>query len=184
MIVMNWKDQLYEYENQKKWIFAVEFMQYVIKNNPNDMDAYILMNYVVMNFLRDEDHNGFNVIYFERIMKKNFDLSYVKYSENAEFLFFTAFTISPGEWYVDWDIEDVLKLYRRAYEMEPNNILYEWGDYAFVCENKKEAAYCAYKTLTNNTLMLLLKQKGHLGEDVVESLHSYQHLLVQSEGNS
>lgn len=43
---MNWQKQLRILENNKQWDYAIALMQDVIKNNADNMDAYIFMNYL------------------------------------------------------------------------------------------------------------------------------------------
>lgn len=54
---MNWKQQLRVFELNKQWDQAIEFMQIVVEANPDDMDAYIYINFLIMNLLVEEDYN-------------------------------------------------------------------------------------------------------------------------------
>ena len=54
---MLWQEQLKKLEDAQQWDFAVDLMQEVIAKNPDDMDAYMSMNYLFMNLLVEEDYN-------------------------------------------------------------------------------------------------------------------------------
>jgi len=49
---MEWKEHLRTLERAKEWDLAIVLMEDIIKQNPNDMDAYIFMNYLLMNLLQ------------------------------------------------------------------------------------------------------------------------------------
>lgn len=46
---MNWRQCLLDLEHQKRWDDAIEYIEDIIEANPNDMDAYIYMNFLLMN---------------------------------------------------------------------------------------------------------------------------------------
>ena len=48
---MEWKESLRKLERNKQWDEAIEFMQEVIAQNQDDMDAYIAINYLLMNLI-------------------------------------------------------------------------------------------------------------------------------------
>jgi hypothetical protein len=48
---MNRKEHLRKLELNKQWDQAIEFMQIIIEANPNDVDAYIYTNLLLINLL-------------------------------------------------------------------------------------------------------------------------------------
>ena len=69
---MNWKSQLEQLEQNKFWDFAIELMQKVIVENPNNVDAAIQMNYLLMNLLVEEDHDESKHEHYEQLTMKYF----------------------------------------------------------------------------------------------------------------
>ena len=48
---MSWKEELHQLEHEQSWGDAISFMQKTIAENSGDMDAYLAMNYLLMNLL-------------------------------------------------------------------------------------------------------------------------------------
>lgn len=168
--MIKWKDQLAEYENLKDWTSAVKLMQQVLDNAPDDMDAYLLTNYLLMNYLVEEEHENDDVDCYSVLLKKYFIESYFKFSHVAEYLFYTAITASMSEWYMDINIERVDEMFQNALKMEPENILYQWGYYSYFCVNevdKQRETYYARVVLDDNLIIQLLKSKGALGYYII-----------------
>ena len=58
------KSHIRTLELTKQWDLAIEFMKHVIDKNPDDMDAYISINQLIMNLLIEEDY-GDNIVHRE-----------------------------------------------------------------------------------------------------------------------
>ena len=87
---MNWKEKLRRLEKTKQWDRAIEFMETVIRKNPDDVDAYIYMNYLLMNLLVEEKHDESKHDYYEFLAKKYFDESYAKFCTIQSIFFLLA----------------------------------------------------------------------------------------------
>ena len=169
---MNWKDQLKILEYQKKWDPAIIFMQKVITENPNDLDAYLSINYLLMNLLVEEDYDSNNHDYYADLLKKYFTKSYSKFYQDAEYLFFSAIIAFMSEWYFDISIEKAREMMKQATILDPESILYKWGYYAYLdmrnAENKKHAMTYAHLVLAQNSFIKkILESKGALGEYIL-----------------
>lgn len=170
---MNWKEHLRILERLKEWDMAIEFMQDVIKKNPDDMDAYIFMNYLLMNLLVEEYHDETKHDYYEALTKKYFDESYAKFSNNPEYLFFTGITAVMSEWYFGIDVKDYEDMLEKAMLLNPNNLLYKRTYYLNlderIYENQKNMiAYAEIVLQENSPIKEILKKKGALGEYLLE----------------
>lgn len=169
---MTWQEKLKKLEELKEWDFAIDLMQQTIKENPNNMDAYINMNYLLMNLLVEEDYDRNKHNYYESLLKQYFDESYEKFSNKAEYLFFTAMTVFMSEWYCGIESEDVDSMHEKAVALEPHNPLYTWGTYGrlHVSDDitRKMIDACTKKILENSTLVQLIKSKGSLGKYILE----------------
>lgn len=169
---MNWKVQLKRYEQQKDWDSAIKLMQKYIKDNNQDLDAYLCMNYLLMNLLVEEDYDVKKQDYYAELLKKYFLESFSKFSHNPDYLFYTGITAHLSEWYFDIDIEAAKTMLKDAFFLEPRNIIYEWGYYYYVEVNdessKLKVVNCSKEILNNNTLQESLTSKGALGEYILE----------------
>lgn len=182
---MNWKNQLKTLEQKKDWNAAILFMEQVILENANDMNAYISMNYLLMNLLVEEDYDEAKHDYYVKLLKHYFTQSYAKFSWNAEYLFFTGITSFMSEWYFGIELVDGEAMVRKAMELEPGNILYQWAYYGLldllrVPENKKIAASYAKIVLEENSpIKEILKSKGAIGAYLLEIMTSWSKHVIR-----
>lgn len=168
---MQWKKRLRKLEYEKKWDEAIAFMQQVIKDNPSNMDAYLFMNFLLMNLLVEEDHDESKHDYYESLAKKYFNESYAKFSGNAEYLYLTGKTAVMSEWYFGIDVKDYEDMFERARQLEPKNPLYN-KKYYYMLRNKdpKHPELIAHARMIlseNSPVKEQLKDKGMLGEYIL-----------------
>ena len=69
---MCWREQLKQYECDKDWDTAIRLMQIVIDDNPNDMDGYLFMNYLLMDILVNEMYDNSKHDYYADLLKSIF----------------------------------------------------------------------------------------------------------------
>jgi hypothetical protein len=166
---MLWQKTIQRLEQNKQWDIAIIFMEQVINENSNDIDAYLSMNYLLMNLLVEEDYDENKHDYYESLIKKYFQESYAKFFNNPEYLFFTAITACMSEWYFGIKEEDIDKMIYKAIGLDPDNILYKWGFFIPLDKsdiaNLNEMVFYTKKNLTNNfQIKNLLNLKGSLGK--------------------
>lgn len=184
---MNWKTILIDMEQKKNWDAAISFMQDLIARQPNDMEAYMAMNYLLMNLLIEENHDESKHDHYERLALHYFRESYSKYSDNAEYLFFTGLTAGMSEWYFGIEINLVEQMIKRSMELEPNNDLYQWAYYGWldVHQNKNEkqlATGYAHKILDKNSFIhKTLENKGALGAYLLEIMSSWSRWVFDTK---
>lgn len=124
-----WKEHLRTFETQKSWNQAINFMEQVVKDNPDDVDVYIYIIFLLMNILVEEMFDISKHDYYAFLLKEYFDLSYGKFSDNARYLFCVGITVAMAEWYVDFDVKDYKDMLHKALQLEPNNLMYKSGYY-------------------------------------------------------
>lgn len=129
---MNWKEQLKKYEYTKEWKSAIDLMWKTIDDNPQNLDAYLCVNYLLMNLLVEKDYESSERNYYAGLLKKYFLESYSKFSNNPEYLFYTGITAYLSEWYFDIDIEEAKTMIKEASRLEPENVFYKWGYYTYL----------------------------------------------------
>lgn len=121
---MPWKKELQQLEATKQWDAAIALMQAVIHAHPNDMPAYIDLNFLLMNLLAVENYDDNKFEYYKTLCKRYFAESYAKFANNAEYLFCTGVTAAMSEWFFGIPINSYEQMLQRAMELEPNNLLY------------------------------------------------------------
>lgn len=166
---INWQQQLRKLEQCKQWDAALEFMQQIIADNPNSLDAYLSILFLLMNLLVEEDHDETKHNYYESLARKYFKESYAKFSDNPEYLFFTAVTACMSEWYFGIEEKTICAMIEKAIQLEPSNPLYKWG--AFICLDKSDDSvrhqmdmYAKNMLAENPNIKKAIKGKGMLGE--------------------
>jgi len=173
---MNWKEQLKKFENSRDWKSAIELMQRNLDQNPDDVEAYVTIIYLLHNFLVEEDYLESEHDHWAGLLKQYFVESQKNFSDNAEYLFFIGKILYIAEWYfgVDDDFKPVeekkaFKMQKKAFEKEPKNTLFEWA-YRFSLDDKL-SGYLAQQILVyDKTKVEWLKLKGFPGEYILESL--------------
>jgi len=169
---MSWKVKLRELEEYKQWDKAIEFMQGIIKENPNNKDAYIFMNYLLMNLLVEEEYDRSKKESYMNLTKWYFDESYAKFSEDPEFLYITGKTAVMGPWFFGIDREDQEAMIEKSRRIEPNNLVYNepyyWGLSGKDPKNQELISYAKLVLSENSPIEKQLKLKDAVGEYLLE----------------
>jgi hypothetical protein len=179
---MTWKEQLRTLEKAKKWDKAIEFMKGVIQKNPDDMDAYIFMNYLLMNLLGGEDYDKSKETTYETLIKWYFDESYAKFSHNAEYLYLTGKMAVMGEWFFGIKVEDYDSMIKKAHQLDPQNPLYNQYHY-FELEEKDpcnpELVTFANLVLDKNSpITKQFENRGAVGEYILAVARGWGEVIL------
>jgi len=117
-----------------EWKNSVDLCVKIIENYGNDCEAYIRVIYFLHNIILEEHHEGITHEQIEVMLSTYFSESKIKFSRNPEYLFFIGKILYIAEWYFGINegpkptIEyQAFKMQKKASELEPNNILYEWA---------------------------------------------------------
>ncbi|HEV2601198.1 MAG TPA: hypothetical protein VGT41_02780 [Candidatus Babeliales bacterium] len=161
---MAWQNTLLSFEQNKQWHQAITYMQNVIAEHPNDVDVAIFMNYLLMYVIVYE---GMDVIideYYQFLAKKYFKESYAKFSENAEYLYFSGRIAVMGQWYFDLEDEEVEDMLAKALQLDKDNQLYQWSFRSDLHLSNLECKYFS-KTLIadGSSVRKQLESKGAVG---------------------
>jgi len=175
---MEWKKKLRLLELDKQWDCAIVLMQQVIKENPDDIDAYIYMNYLLMNLLVEEEYDQRKHDIYASLIKKYFDESYAKFYNNAEYLFCTGVTAVMAEWYFGIDAQAYEAMLKKAMQLEPDNLVYKRTYYMHLDKNipkeKREVSSYAQLLLQNNSpLVESIKSRGAFGEYLLSCMQGW-----------
>lgn len=180
---MSWKEKLSEFESsfgrheKRNWMPAVELVENLISEYPDDVEVNIRAIYLIHNILVEEEYLNDEHDLMADMLKRYFDSSYQRFSENPEYLFFIGKILYISEWYFGLDddigpLEEKLsfKMQKKAFHIEPNNELYEWA-YMFSKDEKKKAFTLSKQILHGKSDSLnWLITKGFPGKYLIESL--------------
>lgn len=173
--MMDWKKYLETLEKDKDWAGATDLIQQVTTNNPSDKEAYIRGIYLLLNILLEEDYPEDKHHMMASSLKRYFQESYPKFSNDPEYLFFIGYFIELADWYFGEDkLELANEMTKKASEIEPDNILYKWS-WRF-SEGDPLSEYYAEQLLKYDKQKIdWLKSKGAPGAYIVDVIErSYE----------
>ncbi|MFN5592592.1 MAG: hypothetical protein ACK482_03930 [Aphanizomenon sp.] len=174
---MNWKEQLDNLQDSKQWKSAIDLIVKTINNNSEDVEGYIRIIYLLHNILLEEDYLEEEHDPMANLLRKYFEESYQKFSENPEYLFFVGKILYIAEWYFGIDddfkpLEEKLafKMQKKAFEKDSDSQLYQWA-YLFSL-NEIDKAFLLSNEILNgeNKYLNWLKTKGLPGRYIIQSL--------------
>jgi hypothetical protein len=178
---MNWKEKFKEIEknfgkhSNIDWQPSIIYTSKVISENSNDVEAYIRTIYFLHNLLLEENYENSDREKIAALLKKYFDESLIKFSNDAEYLFFIGGILYIAEWYfgLNDDIKPInerqaFKMQKKASEIEPDNILFEWAWRFSLGEELSEVL--AKRILLLDTVKTWLLDKGFPGEYILGTL--------------
>ncbi|MDR0790096.1 MAG: hypothetical protein LBO06_04815 [Bacteroidales bacterium] len=176
---MNWKEQLLEIESRfgqhktQDWTPAIQLVINLIETHPHDVEVFIRVIYLLHNILVEEYYSTEEHDEIAYLLKKNFDKSYILFSEDAEYLFFIGKILHIAEWYFGSDnCRLAIEMQKKAMDKEPKNLLYEWA-YRLSCENDNVAYFLAHQIIENEKEKIdWLKGKGFPGNYILENLQT------------
>jgi len=168
---MNWKEKLKYLESIEEWDIAIEFMQKIVRDYPEDMDVYLSVIYLLMNLIVEEDYDSKKHDYYAALLKEYFDISYDKFSENSEYLFYVGRIACMSEWYFDIEIDDASSMISKAATVDPSNLVYQWTHFSKLSRvdpHQKEVIQYAKLVLQEDSpIKKELMSKGSRGEYIL-----------------
>jgi tetratricopeptide (TPR) repeat protein len=198
---MTWKEQLRILEQQDDFDVALFFMEKIIQEYPDDVDAYIFMLFRLMDTIVEYACHFANVsktpvsdikkeyydakeAHYEVLAKKYFKSGYAKFSENASFLFCVGITAVMSEWYFGIDIKDYENMLEKAMQLEPDNLVDKRTYYIHlnqsIPEKKEEAiAYASLILQDNSPLVQSIKTRGAFGEYLLDCMRGWAERTCQ-----
>lgn len=172
---MNWKENLTELEDNENWKEAIEVIQHVIIEYPNNVEAYIRGIYLLHHILVEEDYPKAQHDFLADLLKSFFKISYHKFYGNAEYLFFIGKILYIAEWYfgVDDDFKPIeerlaFQMQKKAHDLEIDNKLFKWAYLFSLGDNMSKVL--AKQILADNNIMTWLDARGLPGKYIKDSL--------------
>jgi tetratricopeptide (TPR) repeat protein len=166
---MNWQKELRRLERNKQWDDAIALMQNTINKNPDCLDAYLGIAYLLMNLIVEEDYDRSKGDYYRYLTKKYYDESYAKFSRDPKYLFYMGTIASMSEWFFGIETEDCEKMLQDAFRLNPHSLLYQWDYYGALDRENYEnrEAVCDYAKAIlafDSPIPKILNLESSLGE--------------------
>ena len=176
---MNWKCELENLEKNKMWDSAIELMKKVIEEEPYDVGAAISINYLLMNLLVEEDYDKSKHDYYADLAQKYFLDSYRKFYNNPAYLYYTGRIACMSEWYFGIELDDADAMMKKAIQLEPDNIIYQWASFSAKDEDQTKAISYAHIILENNSsVKKILESKGSLGHYLLDIMTNWSKRMI------
>lgn len=177
---MNWKDEISAIEGKNDWKSAIELLERVKENH---RDLYLRVIFLLLDFVVEGQYTKEEHDYAASKLKDFFDKANEKFSEDAEFLFFSGILIYIGEWYFGMDsVSPATAMLQKAMETEPQNSLYKWGYYSRIDQRPEQNTSLKLQLseqllFKEPQLINFLGDKGLLGQYVLGTLEgTYEEL--------
>jgi len=187
---MIWKEKVRILEQLDNFDVAIFYLEQVIKEHPDDVDAYIFMLFRLMDTIVEHACHFANVSKtpvsdikkkyydskedeYEVLAKKYFKEGYAKFSDNAEFLFYVGVTAAMSEWYFGIDTKDYEHMLDKALLLDSDNFLYQSVyyrglDQKIECNKKAVREYAQTVLNEHSPIRSILADKGAVGECCLE----------------
>ncbi|MES2863681.1 MAG: hypothetical protein V4666_06145 [Bacteroidota bacterium] len=161
-------------EENLDWKGAVELFQ---SSKVNEIDGYLRLMFILVDYLCECQYSKEDYDNISNNLKEIYHQAKKQYSENSQFLFFSAIMIYIGEWYFGMDsLDEATDMLNRAMELSPDNIIYKWGYFSITdqrVEINTEMKHLLSRQILNDNLILdWLKNMGLLGEYVLGIIQS------------
>ena len=156
---MNWKEKVYILEKNDDFDVAIFFLKQVIKENPSEVDAYIFILFRLMYCIIENSCYFANVsktlvseikkeYYREKkgdyqdLLFKYFAEGYEKFSDNADFLFYTAeiacISAALSDIHMGIDAEFINQMMEKAALLDPKNPVFQRQYYTNLSKNNPD----------------------------------------------
>jgi hypothetical protein len=184
---MSWKETLAKLEQRKMWDEAIDFMNEVIKESPNEPDSYIFMIYFMFNLLLEENYDDAKDEEYVQQATRYFEESYSKFAKNPEYLYFCGRFIDIAYWLFGAEEDDGEAMMKRAYKLDPESLV--WSEpYVWELAKKDPASpqlkkYAERIQDSNNSLRAYLKSKGAVGQYILESIEETAQAILKNFAN-
>lgn len=170
---MNWQEELrinFEKEDYEQSIILLKKELTEPFCNDEDLSLNLMYVYMYMFMLKKSSNTESQMIFLSENILAVYRTIREKYKDSAKALFYTAYNSSIAEWILDLDIKDIKDMYYRAWLLEPNNKLYEYGYYQFTLENQPKANAAFEKVRNDEHCWNELKKMSILGDSLIEGM--------------
>jgi hypothetical protein len=171
--MMNWQHQFEDCERNRDWKNTTAFIDEILSEQAGNPEAWVRALYLLHNILLEEhpEKAGLDRKLLEMKLLTYFNDSRVRFTNNAEYLFFMGVIGRIAEWY--WgekNIDFAKAMSLKAHQLEPANKLFEWGALSPL-RNKKDCERCVFlakSILAGSLEKEWLESKGFPGRYILE----------------
>jgi len=181
---MHWKQQVQLLEQETSFDIAIFLLEKLIKNNPDDIDAYIFLLFRLREMWLEGGVYWCNISkdplrdikkeYYDSKSEnhmaaahRHFAESYDRFSTNPEYLYYAAHILGHIAWYFGASDDLQTDLEQRALRMHYNTILQEMDHYKNLHYNEPnnvEVIRYATNIINDPSIQKQLATKGAAGE--------------------
>ena len=166
-----------------RWSEAVVLMQNIIKNTPDNPDAYLNMVYLLEVILVEERSLGTidcePMFYdeYEALAVETFQAGCAKFKNDPSYMFFMGFITTWCEWLYGMDETAADNMMQEAHRLDPLNKIYLWssiGGRHYSNENDQEKDIYDYTKmlLSDAELVKEVRDRGPIGDYYIEGMDS------------
>lgn len=173
---MSWREELRIYFEKKDYEQSISLLEKELaKPFCDDEDLSLNLMYVYMNmFMLKKESNTENQMSF---LSKNIQIIYKtiikKYKRSTKAIFYTAYIASIAEWLLNLDLEDLNKMYHKAWMLEPSNKLYKYGNHLYYLQNIQEANNIFVEIRNDETYWQKIKTMSILGDSFIGAMEFF-----------
>lgn len=184
---MSWKDELstiersFDRRSKREWGQEMSSVRRLFAEYPSNVEVAIRCIYILHHILLEEEYPEQDHDVMVGMLRQCYVESYPVFSENPEYLFFVGKILFIAEWYFGLDddvksMEDRLafRMESKAFSMEPDNRIYEWGCMLSKGETFRTAALTHEILHGDGGWLSWLQEKGYPGVYVLECLECYR----------
>lgn len=141
---MDFYSQIHSLETNRNWKDALVLLEERVRQHKEDVEASIRLLFLLWYLLLEEDYEaiGLSAEVLEEKLRGYFQQTRQLHSSNSDYLFFVGDMMQLTEWYFETpQCQNVVKeahaMIRQAVEMNPSNLLYQWGYHLIVERDSK-----------------------------------------------
>jgi hypothetical protein len=174
---MIWKKRLRILEKAEKFQEAITFMERVVAEDPDDVDKYIFMLYLLVDFIQEPHIGNFEYtkhdIHWQDLAKKYLSESYIKFTSHPEksvrcdYLYYVGHICVTGNYICGMNDDDLpSQMIAQAKADDPDNPVYRMGD-----TGDKEVAQMMFNP--ESSLRKMIAEKGSVGANLLGIFSSW-----------
>lgn len=201
---MDWRQQVAILEHEGNFDIAIFLLEKVVKNNPDDVDAYIFLLFrlremwleggvywcnVSKDPLRDikKEYYASKRDSYMTAAEKHFAESYVRFSKNPEYLYYAAHILGHIAWYFGASDERQADLEHQAIRMRYNTVLNMVDYYKelyYKEPNNVDVIKYATDIINDPSIQEQLATKGAAGEYMVGRYVTWAKEVLKNAGSN
>lgn len=121
----DWAVAVSKFESKRNVDRALHFPETKLYLLVNEVGQSVRVLFLMLDYLVEAKLTSETREEMSRRLKQLFDLSYERFSEDAEFLAFAGMMVTRGEWFFDRRFEDGIGMISEAVDLEPNNLTFK-----------------------------------------------------------